>query len=83
MSKNMWMIRAGRSASLVQDFEEKGYVSIGWSSLGDLRQCDSKEELEEVYQGAYPDNKPAKRRMSLGQICRFRFEIQIGDYIIT
>jgi len=83
MSKNMWMIRAGRSASLVQDFEEKGYVSIGWSSLGDLRQCDSKEELEEVYQGAYPDNKPAKRRMSLGQICRFRFEIQIGDYVIT
>jgi hypothetical protein len=33
MPKKMWMIRAGRSAALVQDFEEQGYVGVGWRDL--------------------------------------------------
>ena len=83
MAKNMWMVRAGRSAFLVQDFEEKNYVGVGWKQLGDLSKIKSKEELERLFKEAYPDFAGAKFRMQFGQIARFRFEFQKGDYAIT
>ncbi|WP_319521882.1 restriction endonuclease [uncultured Desulfosarcina sp.] len=83
MSKKMWMIRAGRNAALVQDFEEKNYVAVGWCDLNDLSEVKSKEDLELLFRKAYPGDSPAKFRMSFGQIARFRFEIQKGDYAIT
>jgi hypothetical protein len=27
------MIRAGRNAALIQDFEEKAYVAVGWFEI--------------------------------------------------
>jgi len=83
MSKNMWMVRAGRSAVLVQDFEEKNYVGVGWRELGDLSGVKDKSELEKLFQEAYPEFTGAKYRMQFGQIARFRFELQKGDYAIT
>jgi restriction system protein len=83
MSKKMWMIRAGRNATLVQDFEEQGYVGVGWRDLKDLSGLKSKDELEKMFRATYPEDSPAKFRMSFGQIARFRFEIQKGDYAIT
>lgn len=83
MSKNMWMIRAGRSAVLVQDFEEKNYVGVGWRELEDLSDVKNRAELENLFKDAYPETTGAKFRMQYGQIARFRFEIQKGDYAIT
>ena len=83
MSQKMWMIRAGRSAILVQDFEEQGYVGVGWREMGDLSNVKSKDELEKLFRTSYPEESGAKFRMQFGQIARFRFEIQKGDYAIT
>jgi restriction system protein len=83
MSQKMWMIRAGRSAILVQDFEEQGYVGVGWREMGDLSNVKSKDELEKLFRTSYPEETGAKFRMQFGQIARFRFEIQKGDYAIT
>jgi len=83
MSKNMWMVRAGRSAFLVQDFEDNEYVAVGWERLGDLSSINSKTELEKLHYEVYPEDKPAKRGISLGQISRFRFEIEKGDLVTT
>lgn len=83
MSAKMWMIRAGRSAILVQDFEEQGYVGVGWREMGDLSGVKSKDELETLFRTSYPEESGAKFRMQFGQIARFRFEIQKGDYAIT
>ena len=83
MSQKMWMIRAGRNASLVQDFEEKEYVAVGWPKMGDLSQVKSKNELAKEHKQTYGDEKVGKQRMSLGQISRFRFDIKKGDMIIT
>lgn len=83
MTKKMWMIRAGRNATLVQDFEDKGYVGVGFVEIEDLTKVNNKAKLEKVHLQAYPDMRRAKRRMSFGQLCRFRFEIKKGDLVIT
>jgi restriction system protein len=83
MSKKMWMVRAGRNAAFVQDFEEQNYVGVGWTELGNLSDIKTKDELEKIFRTAYPQNSLARFRMSFGQISRFRFEIQKGDFAIT
>jgi restriction system protein len=83
MLDKMWMVRAGRKGVLIQDFEERGYVGVGWRELGDLSQVKSKEELAELHVKAYPDYKLGKQRMDIGQITRFRFEISKGDQVVS
>jgi len=83
MPEKMWMVRAGRKGFLILDFEEKGYVGVGWRKLGDLIGVKSKEELARMYLEAYPDDKPGTQRMNAGQISRFRFEISKGDWVVS
>lgn len=79
----MWMVRAGRNAYLAQDFEENNYVGVGWVELSDLSNVNSKKELEKIFNESYKNVKPAKRRMSFGQIARFRFDIKKDDWVVT
>jgi restriction system protein len=83
MVEKMWMVRAGESAFLVQDFEEKDYVAVGWTALANLSQVKSKDALEKVYKEAYPDISLPKLRMGVGQLARFRFEMKKGDRVVT
>lgn len=83
MSQKMWMVRAGRKGFLIQDFEDKGCVGVGWRKLGDLSGVGSKDDLARLYVEAYPDHKPGKQRMDIGQITRFRFEINKGDWVVS
>lgn len=83
MKEKMWMVRAGRNAALVQDFEEKEYVAVGWHKIGNLTEINSKEDLEKLHMQAYGDEKAAKRRMSIGQVYRFRFDMKKGDMVST
>lgn len=83
MSENMWMVRAGRNAILVDDFEEKKYVAIGWLHENDLSVIKTKEKLINLYDSFSNNVKPGKRRNSIGQILRFLFDFKISDYILT
>lgn len=83
MSKNMWMIRAGRNAALIRDFEESNYVAVGWDRLEDLSGMRSKDELATAHREAYPDQKVGKQRLQIGMLSRFCLDIQTGDYVIT
>jgi restriction system protein len=83
MPDTMWMVRAGRKGVLIKDFEEKGYVGVGWRKLGDLSQVNSRDDLARLHMEAYPDHKPGKQRMDIGQITRFRFEISKGDWVVS
>lgn len=58
------------------------HISIGWSKLGDLSGVSSIEELGEKYDQEWPDAKPRSRGQNIGQIWRFRNDVQIGDYVI-
>ena len=35
MGEKMWMVRAGEGAYLIEDFENKNVVAVGWEELGD------------------------------------------------
>ena len=84
MSQRMWMIRAGRNAALVKEFEDRSYVGVGWRKINDLSKVKTKAELESFYKDIYPEHDtPAKFRMQFGQLARFRYEIQKGDGVIT
>lgn len=79
---NCWMVRAGRGGIHFEDFE-KGYVAIGWSALGDLKEYNSIEELKSRYLESYGNNKPGAVANALAMILKFRDKVSAGDYLIT
>lgn len=83
MKEKMWMVRAGRNAVLAQEFEEKGYVGVGWTRLGDLSSLSAKKDLEEAHKKAYSNEKIGKERLDRGMLSRFRFAMKVGDSVIT
>jgi restriction system protein len=61
-----------------------GYVAIGWMDQNDLSAVTSKEALYPLYKKAHPnDTSNLVIGQQVGQIARFLFDIQPGDYVIT
>lgn len=52
MNKNqLWMVRAGEGAFLVEDFLTKNIVSIGWNETGDLSKVDNVDRIKRTHPG--------------------------------
>jgi restriction system protein len=81
MSK-AWMVRAGRGGKFLEHFET-GFVTVGWSALGDLNNLKTKDAIIDAYKKAYPDAKPGKRNLAVGMIDKFVNHIEIGDKVVT
>ncbi len=65
-------------------FVKGGFVGIGWFDKQDLSKVKSKEELYPLYKKAHPgDTSNIVIGQQVGQISRFLFDIQAGDYVIT
>ena len=79
---NIWMVRAGQHAYLIEEFS-KGFVSIGWNKMGDLSSIESQPDIKQKYLETYPDVKPGKVGNTVGVIYKFRSVIQKGDKVIT
>jgi len=79
---NNWMIRAGRGGIYSEDFE-KGYVAIGWSTLGELTQYSTQDELRDAYIREYGNEKPARTSNAIAMILKFRDQIKAGDYLVS
>jgi len=70
--------------SYAKHFVNGGYVAIGWIYDYDLSQVKSKEGLYPLYKKAHPDDTSnIVIGQQVGQIARFLFDIQAGDYVIT
>ena len=60
-----------------------GYIGIGWLAEYDLLKVRTREELEDYYKKAYPDQTSRNViGQQVGQIRRFLLEIKPGDYIV-
>lgn len=79
----MWMVRAGRAASYVEDFIEKGIVAIGWKELGQLGHRQSRGEIAKHVAHTWPKKKKGQVAISAGQLYRFFSEIKVGDAVLT
>lgn len=82
-NKAFWMVRAGESAFLFQDFKNNGIIAIGWHEIGDLSKISNKNELKDLLKAAYPKQREGNIAISAGQVGRFRFEFKIGDNVIS
>ncbi len=67
MAEIMWMVRAGESSYLIDEFA-RGFVAIGWHELGDLSTVTAQKETRERYNRAYPDEKPARAALAVSMI---------------
>lgn len=58
------------------------HICIGWSKLGDLSSCASKEDIAAKYSEVWPEAKAKSKGQDVGQIYRFVVESQVGDYVV-
>ena len=79
--ENIWMVRAGKNAILIDEFEKLKVVAIGWD-LGDLTNKNSDEIKELVYK-KYPNNSNHTNGKIASNIIKFRHELKKGDYVLS
>ena len=65
-------------------FIRGNYAAIGWIGDTDLSKVKSKDELYPIYRKAHPgDTSNLVVGQQVGQIARFLFDFQPGDYVVT
>lgn len=79
--KNMWMVRAGKDAFLIDTFKQKNIVCLGWC-LGDLKDK-SEEDIKRLMQEHYPDESKNTLSIASSQVIKFRYKIEKGDYVLS
>jgi restriction system protein len=82
-SENMWMVRAGEGAALVDDYLNHGVVTMGWFAGEDLSSISDRDEVEQRIRARYPDLRDGQVRSGSGQLARFLLDFTIGDRVIT
>ena len=83
MAKNMWMVRAGEGAFLIDDFKRKNYVAIGWNELDDLSGIKRKDKIKKLVEDANIYKKKLQIAVAAGQIGRFLLDFKKKDYVVT
>jgi restriction system protein len=83
MNNNVWMIRAGEGGYLIDEFEAKKLVAIGWHHLGDLTNIESQDALKKLYRQTYPQHKPGKIAGAVAVIHKFCNVVQKNDGVLS
>lgn len=79
----LWLVRAGSSGEYESKFLSEGRIYLTWDDFShDLSKISSKEELYELLNNTYPDNKAARIRNWTSQIWPIAKEMKIGDWVI-
>ena len=78
---NMWMVRAGENAYLIDVFKDSNVVAIGWQ-VGDLS-GKSPDEIKQIMKDTYPNSSSKSLGNNTAQVIKFVCEFEIGDYVIS
>ncbi len=81
--ESIWMVRAGRGATYIDDFVEGGYVAIGWNIPDDFGDHPDKADLVPKLQSVYPNQGDGTIAVWAAQIARYFNELSIGDAVAT
>ena len=80
---NVYVVRADYGY-YAEHFVKGEYVAIGWLPKDDLSTVTNRADLTVLYKAEYPsDTSNVVIGQQVGQIARFIFDIQVGDYVIT
>lgn len=64
-------------------FLDKRVIAIGWKDFGDMTNMEnSREAFKAKYTAVYRDDPKRAVAISAGMLYRFRYEMQIGDYVV-
>ena len=80
-SRNIWVVRAGKGGSAVEDVEKARVVAIGWVEVGDCSGLQTKDDFTRKLRDVYPDSKAIGQ--SAGQVYRFIRKMEIGETVLT
>lgn len=70
--------------TLGAELVEKGFVSIGWEEVPDLRSLgEDRDRLKDLVRRTFPAAKPGAIPVWTGILYRFAFEMQKGDLVIA
>lgn len=78
---NMWIVRAGENAFLIDDFKDLNIVAIGWG-MGDLSGMSS-DEIKLLMAKEDPNASNVSLGINSGQVIRFVCDFKIGDWVIS
>jgi 5-methylcytosine-specific restriction protein B len=76
-----WVVRAGRQGEAEASNLSLGRASIGWSEVEDLSLVTSREQMQDLVDGLYPDASVRSRATTTGQLWAFRSSIASGDLV--
>lgn len=80
--KRVWGIHTGKAGAAEDLFTESEVIALGWARVGDIsRFGEDRTALKEATAAAYPDMKPGGVPVAAGQLFRFCWEVQVGDYV--
>ena len=68
----MWMVRAGVNAFLIEEFESRNIVALGWG-IGDLIDKDE-DDIRELIDEKFPNDKNKRKGIISSQIIKFRLK---------
>ncbi|NTU52314.1 MAG: hypothetical protein HGA97_01150 [Chlorobiaceae bacterium] len=80
---NVWCVRA-EFGTYTNHFIQGGFIGIGWIDSIDLSKAASRDDVYPVFKKTFPhETSNVVIGQQVGQISRFLFELQGGDFVIT
>ena len=81
-SEKPWVIHIGNNDRIAARAQDKGFVCIGWTKMGDLTSFDSRDKMRAAYRRFYPDASEGTLRSSYGQPYLFAHKVKTGDLLV-
>jgi hypothetical protein len=79
---SVWLVRAGSDGAQEPVALQEGMAVIGWDELGDMRDIETRDELENLFIDCYGDANVNSVRNQVGQLWAFVRRIQPGDLVV-
>lgn len=77
--QRLWGIHTQDDSLFLKD----SIMAIGWGEFGDLTNMENdREAFKKKYAEVYPQDKKGAIALAAGMLYRFRYEVQIGDYVV-
>ena len=85
MAERAFMVRAGNDNELVDEFESRSLVAIGWEELGDVSDVQSYEEMKARFNSTdeYSEHNSRRLAQNAGQVNRFALEMEEEHLVLS
>jgi restriction system protein len=85
MAERAFMLRAGNDNGLVEEFESRSLVTVGWKALGDVSDVRSYEDMKVQFNSTdeYSEHNSRRLAQNAGQVNRFALEMEEGHLVLS